>query len=211
MSILGQAWKDLLDSKLQVKRDSLVVRQRELNDQLRREAKLEGQIERLQSLISSGECSLCGQAMEEGHRHKLGASLGEMEVELAKAADASAELQSLAAQIASLSKIRGVRAKERLADIERDLKSAEVGLQKAENEIENIQEEISGQDTAELARKRVLKDECVREEGRLQTDINNVKKQIDQIKLELAISQKAIEGIAPDRARKSTIKSQSSK
>lgn len=204
--LLGAAWQDLLDAKLEVKRTSLSARQGELTQGLRKQAKLEDQIERLQKLLSSGECPVCGQHMEEGHRHKLGSELGGMQVEFAKATDASAELQSIAAQLAALNKIKGVRAKDRLAAIDRDLKLAEVGLQRAENEIETISDEIAGQDTAELARKRVIKDEAVREEGRLQTDILSVRKQIDQIKLELAITQKAIEGLAPDRARKSTVK-----
>ncbi|MBY5363645.1 AAA family ATPase [Rhizobium leguminosarum] len=204
--LLGLAWQDLLDTKLQVKRASLAARQTELTQGLRREAKLEDQIDRLKKLLSSGECPVCGQTMEEGHRHKLGSTLGEMEVEFARASDATAELQSIAAQLAALNKIRGVRAKERLGAIDRDLKLAEVGLQRSENEIENISDDIAGQDTAELARKRVIKDDAVREEGRLQTDINSVKKRIDQIKLELAISQRTIEGIAPDRAKKSTAK-----
>ncbi len=204
--LLGLAWQDLLDAKLQVKRDSLVERQTELTQALRKQGKIEDQIERLQKLLSSGDCPTCGQHMEDGHRHRLGSTLGELQIDLARSTDTSVELQTIAAQLASLSKIRGVRAKERLNALDRDLKVAEVGLQRAENEIETISDEIAGQDTAELARKRVLKDDSVREEGRLQTDIQTVRKQIDQIKLELAISQKAIEGLAPDRARKSTLK-----
>lgn len=204
--LLGAAWQDLLDAKLQVKRTSLLARQAELTQGLRKQAKLEDQIERLQKLLSSGECPVCGQHMEEGHRHKLGSTLGEMQIEFARASDASAELQTIAAQLVALSKIKGVKAKDRLAAIDRDLKIAEVGLQRSENEIETISDEIAGQDTAELARKRVIKDEAVREEGRLQNDISSVRKQIDQIKLDLAITQKAIEGLAPDRARRSTLK-----
>lgn len=204
--LLGLAWQDLIDAKLQVKRVSLLDRQSILNQNVRNQAKLEDQIEKLRKLLAGGNCAVCGQPMEENHRHKLGSSLGELEVEFNKLGDSSSELQEIAAQLSTLSKIRGVRAKERLSAIDRDLRLAEVGLQKTENEIETISEEIAGQDTAELARKRVLKDEAFREEGRLQSEIMSARKQIDQIKLELAISQKAIEGLAPDRARKSTVK-----
>lgn len=204
--LLGDAWQDMIDSKLEVKRKSLLKRQTELTDGVRKQAKLEDQIEKLRKLLSGGNCAVCGQPMEESHRHNLGSALGDLEVQSSKVGDGTAELQDIAAQIGALSKIRGVRARERLSRIDQDLKVAEVGLQKTENEIETISEEIAGQDTAELARKRVLKDEAFREEGRLQADILAVKRQVDQIKLELAISQKAIEGLAPDRARKSTVK-----
>ncbi|WP_422369859.1 AAA family ATPase [Hoeflea sp.] len=206
LTLIGDAWQDLLDAKLEVKRAFLTSRQIELTKSLRDQAKLEEQVEQLKRLLSNGECPVCGQAMAEGHQHKLGTTLGGLEVDLSRVADTTDELQSISAQIAALNKIRGVGAKTRLATIDRDLRMAEVGLQRAENEIEAISEEIAGQDTAELARKRVIKDEAIREEERLQTGIQAVKKEIDEIKMELALGQKAIEGIAPNRARKSTAK-----
>lgn len=205
-SLLGDAWQDLLDAKLEVKRRFLGQRQGELTRALKQQGKLEDQIERLQKLLASGVCSLCGQEIEEGHRHDLGSALGSLQVEMNRAVDTGNELQTIAAQLASLNKIRGVRARERLIELDRDLRMASVNLQRVENEIETISDEIAGQDTAELARKRVIKDESVREEGRLQGEINAVRKSIDQIKQDLAISQKAIEGLAPARSRKSTIK-----
>lgn len=205
-ALLGDAWQDLLDAKLSIKRRFLNKRQAELAQSIKQQGRLEDQIENLQKLLATQTCPVCGQDMNEDHRHKLGGTLGELQVKISKAADTSAEAQSIAAQLAALDKIRGVRARERLTEIDRDLRVAEVGLQRAENEIETISDEIAGQDTAELARKRAFKDEAFREEGRLQNEINAVRKRLDETKQDLAISQKAIEGLAPGRSRKSTVK-----
>jgi hypothetical protein len=96
--------------------------------------------------------------------------------------------------------------RERLREIDKDARTAEVELQRAENEIERLKDEIAGQDTAELARKRVLQTEALKEEGRLTQSINDVRRDIDNIKEELAVAQKAIESLAPARSKRSTLK-----
>lgn len=205
-SLLGDAWQDLLDAKLDLKRNFLTQRQDHLTRDLKAQGRLEDRISRLERLLSTGTCPLCEQPIDDGHRHNLGAALGELQIEMSRAADTGNELQEIAAQLSSLNKIRGVRAKERMTEIDKDLRTASVNLQRVENEMEAIADEIAGQDTAELARKRVLKDEAGREEGRLQSEIAAVRRSIDQIKQDLALSQKAIDGLAPARSRKSTIK-----
>jgi hypothetical protein len=97
-------------------------------------------------------------------------------------------------------------AKERLAEIDKERRKAEVDLQKAENQIEQLNDEIAGHDTADLARKRQLQQESLKEEGRLQTNIANVRKDIDQVRDELALAQKAIEGLASARTQRSTLR-----
>jgi DNA sulfur modification protein DndD len=84
--------------------------------------------------------------------------------------------------------------------------TAEVELQRAENEIERLKDEIAGQDTADLARKRVLQQEAWKEEGRLQNSIAGVRRDIDKTREDLAVAQKAIEGLAPARSQRSTFK-----
>ncbi|MER8970349.1 AAA family ATPase [Mesorhizobium sp. M0808] len=204
--LLGAAWQDLLDAKLTVKRTHLLNRQSEINSEVKKHAKLENEIEKLEKLLSTGTCSLCGQKMDESHRHDLGTSLGQLQVEVTKVRNSDRETQAIAAQLAALGKIRGVNAKDRLRAIDRDLGTAEVGQQRTENEIETISDEIAGQDTADLARKRILKDEAVREEGRLQADIDRIRKSIEQTKQDLAVIQKAIEGLASARSKKTTAK-----
>lgn len=205
-ALLGQAWQDLLDAKLSVKRTSLEERRQELTQEVKHQAKLESTVRQLQDLVSKGVCPTCGQKVDPNHNHDFGAKLGSLEAELVRAKDTSSELECIAGQLASINKIRGVRAGERLRDIDRDMRQSMVALQRTENEIEAIQDEISGQDTAELARKRVHKDEAVKEEGRLQSDIERVKKDVDKVRQELAIAQKAIASLGASRSRRSTSK-----
>ena len=65
---------------------------------------------------------------------------------------------------------------------------------------------IAGHDTAELARKRVLCSEALKEEGRLTEAIKLSRKDIEKTKEELAVARKAIESMAPARSQRSTLK-----
>ncbi|WP_332713843.1 AAA family ATPase [Pelagibacterium mangrovi] len=205
-SLLGEAWQDLLDAKLSANRRVLEKQQQRLTQEVRNQATLEQKSRQLRDLIDQGICPTCGQAVDADHSHSFGAALGALQIEMAKAVDTTNELRSIAAQLAALSKVRGVGAGVRIREIDRDLKRAFVDLQKTENDIASIEDEISGQDTAELARKRVLKDEAIKEEGRLQGDIERVKRDIDKVRQDLAVAQKAIEGLGAARSRRSTTK-----
>ena len=116
--------------------------------------------------------------------------------------------QELSAQIAALNKIRGSNVRDRLEQINRDLQNIEVQLTKIENEAEGLRDEIRGYDTAEIARKRSIRDEKLKEETRLQGDINSQREEIKKIKEELAVNQKTIEGLSQNRSQRSTIKAQ---
>ncbi|MDP3410804.1 AAA family ATPase [Bosea sp. (in: a-proteobacteria)] len=205
-TLLSEAWKDLLDGKLEVKRSLLRDRQQSLTGLVGGRARLQGRVEDIRKLLATEHCPTCQQALSSEKKTGLGTALGSLEVELSKQADTTSELQDIAGQLAGLEKIRGVRARARIVETDRDLRSAEVTAQKAENDIERLVDEIAGHDTADLARKRVLKDEKLKEEGRLTADIENVKISIQRTKDDLAIAQRAIQGFASARTNKSTMK-----
>lgn len=120
--------------------------------------------------------------------------------------DSSTALQEISGQINELSKIRGINAKDRLKKVEKDLQGYQVRLTQVENDIEKLRDEIAGYDTADIARKRVQLNEKIKEEGRLQSDIQdqlNIRKQLID---DLAVSQRAIEGLTKNRTQRSTIK-----
>ena len=205
-NLLGSAWRDLLEAKLAIKRQALDEKRQMLTNEVRKQAALEQKSQELQDLLERGQCPTCGQMVGAEHSHSFGKALGELQAEMAKALDTTNELQSIAAQLDAIGKIKGVRARERLCEIDRDLKRSLVDLQKAENDMAAIEDEISGQDTADLARKRVLKDEAIKEEGRIQSDLDRTKRDLERIRVDLAVAQKAIEGLGMTRSIRSTTK-----
>ena len=206
LDLISNSYKDLIDAKLRIRRDQLERQRQELMDSIKSQSSLSQKVSDLKQLLSTHECPTCKQVLSDERRSQIGEDLGNAEADLQSIGDSSVALQSVSVQLDALSKIRGVNAKDRLRQVEKDLQNFNVRLTKIENDIETLRDEIAGYDTAEIARKRVLHDEKVREEGRLQGDIQDQNTQRRILADQLAVSQKAIEGLTKDRTRRSTIK-----
>jgi DNA sulfur modification protein DndD len=206
LDLLSGAWKDLLETQIQIRRNQLERERRELMDSIKRRSGLAQKVSDLQQLLDTRECPTCEQVLSDERRSQIGEALGKAEAELQSIDDSSAELQEISGQIDAISKIRGINAGDRLRLVEKDLQGYHVRLTQIENDIEKLRDEIAGYDTAEIARKRVLLTEKAREEGRLQGDIKDQNAERKKLVDELAVSQKAIEGLTKDRTQRSTVK-----
>ncbi|WP_281019569.1 AAA family ATPase [Minwuia sp. IMCC3077] len=206
LDLLSGAWKDLIDAQLQIRRDQLEHRRKELMDSIKKRSGLAQKVSDLQQLLDTRECPTCEQVLSDERRSQIGEALGKTETELQSIDDSSAALQEISGQLDALSKIRGINAKDRLRQAEKDLQGYNVRLTQIENDIEKLRDEIAGYDTAEIARKRVLLNEKIKEEGRLQGDIQDQNVERRKLFNEQAVSQKAIEGLTKDRTQRSTVK-----
>lgn len=206
LDLLSGAWKDLIDAQIQIRRNQLECQRQELMDSIKKRSGLAQKVSDLQQLLDTRECPTCDQILSDERRSQIGEALGKAETELQSIDDSSAALQEISGQLDALSKIRGINAKDRLQQAEKDLQGYNVRLTQVENAIEKLRDEIAGYDTAEIARKRVLLSEKIREEGRLQGDIKDQNVERKKLVDELAVSQKAIEGLTKDRTQRSTVK-----
>lgn len=206
LDLISGSWKDLIHTQLQLKRTQLEAQRKLLIENIEKRSRLAQKIADLQQLLESHECPTCEQVLGDERRSQIGEVLGKTEVELQSIENSSASLQSISGQLDALSKIRGTNAKDRLCQVEKDLQGYQVRLTQVENEIEKLRDEIAGYDTADIARKRVIHNEKIKEEGRLQRDIQYQTAQRKKLADELAVSQKAIEGLTKDRIQRSTVK-----
>ena len=206
LDLISGAWKDLIDTQLQIRRAQLEREHKALIDSIKKRSGLAQKVADLQQLLATLECPTCEQVLAEERRSKIGQTLGKAEAELQSIGDSSAALQDISGQLDELSKIRGINAKDRLRQVEKDLQDYQVHLTQVENQIEKLRDEISGYDTAEIARKRVLHREKIKEEGRLQADIQGQTMERKKLADELMVSQKAIEGLTKNRTQRSIIK-----
>lgn len=206
LELLGQAWRDLIELKVSVRRDQLEVQRKQLMVQIKSQNSVEIKIDQMEKLLSTKVCPVCNQALSDERRSEIGSNLGHLQGHLQEARDVTSSLQVVSSQIEALNKIRGVNVRDRVAQIDKDLQGYEVELTKIDNEAEKLRVEMEGFDTAEIARKRALRDEKVKEETRLQQSINERRKDIEKVRNDLAVAQKAIDGLAQARSRRSTVK-----
>jgi DNA sulfur modification protein DndD len=167
---------------------------------------LKTEMRQLKKLLDIKKCPTCTQDLDDGLRGNLGEKLGQLELEIGRQQDTTDQWQKISSEIEALDKIRGVRARDRLDQIERDIRGHEVELTRLENEAAALDDEIKGYDTAEIARKRVVRDGKKQEEGSLLKDVADRKRELDKVKGDLAVTQRTIEGLSQTRSQRSTIK-----
>ena len=206
LDLRSGAWKDLIDAQLQIRRSQLERQRKELMDSIKKRSRLAQRVSDLQQLLDTRDCPTCEQVLSDDRRSQIGEALGRADAELRSIVDSSAALQDISGQLDALSKIRGTNAKDRLRQAERDLQGYNVRLTQVENDIERLRDEIAGYDTAEIARKQVMRSETIKEEGRLQDGIRDQSIRRRKLDDELAVSQKAIEGLTKVRTQRSTIR-----
>jgi DNA sulfur modification protein DndD len=202
--LLSEIWRDLLDAKISLRRDQLIQKQQRLSAAMSKRSSLEVQINNLRELIARTTCPTCGQRPTEEARGAAGKALGTLESELRNVADTQEALARCFAELEALTRLKPTGAGPKISGIDADVRRTEVELTRNENRIEELTDEIEGFDTADIARKRVLRDQLLREEDRLQNDIKRCLTDIDQVKNDLAMLARTLQGFAAARASKAT-------
>jgi DNA sulfur modification protein DndD len=206
LDLLSDAWRDLVEAKLSTRRVGLEGERQKLMRQMQDQTSLKTEMRQLKKLLDIKKCPTCTQDLDDGLRGNLGEKLGQLELEIGRQQDTTDQWQKISSEIEALDKIRGVRARDRLDQIERDIRGHEVELTRLENEAAALDDEIKGYDTAEIARKRVVRDGKKQEEGSLLKDVADRKRELDKVKGDLAVTQRTIEGLSQTRSQRSTIK-----
>lgn len=204
LTLLRDAWRDLLQPKLTVKQKFLFEEQGKITGQMGERSRLEARAADLRSFLNTSSCPTCGQALQEDKRAIAGSELGEVEASLRGMSFDHRELTRVSAEIQEINRLLRPGVGPRIKAIDIEMRKLGVDLTKVENEAETLSDEIKGFDTGEIARKRALRDGLLREEGELDKDIRDVQKRIDEAKKELAIIAKALQNLPQARASRST-------
>jgi len=206
LNLMSDAWKDLVYAPIQVRRSQLEQKQQKLLISIKKQGELEKRIADLEQLLETNECSVCGQTINQKRLYEIGQALGKAESDLQAIEDRCSALQDISGKLNVLSKIKSINARDQLRQVQKDIQGYQVHLTQIENEIEELKDEIAGYDTAEIGRKRLLLDNTLKEEGRLEKNIEDQKTEQQKLAEELAVLQKSIEGLTKSRAQGSTIK-----
>lgn len=204
LELLGKAWKDLLQPKLKAKREYLREEQQRVTSLIGKRSSLDTRIETLRRLLATNTCPTCEQSIGEERKAIAGNELGTLEGEIRDLAIDQNALTSVSAEMNAIEKLIVAPVGPVIRLIEVDMRKLDVELIKAENDIETLNEEIKGFDTGEMARKRALRDQILKNESTLEREIQLTQTNIEKVKNDLAIVAKTIQGMPQARAQRST-------
>jgi DNA sulfur modification protein DndD len=178
LDVIGNAWKDLLQPRLKSKINQLEKERDSYKQKIQRQGEFQERVRIIKETIRKSRCSVCLGDIDDDRRKKLGSELGRIEGELESLLRENERLGEVTAEISRLSRIRTTGAAETIKGIEKNLNENNVRLTEIENKIEEIGKKIRGYDTAELARKRSLKDQYLREVGKISASIQDIENRI---------------------------------
>ena len=204
LELLGKAWKDLLQPKLKAKREYLREEQQRVTSLIGKRSSLDTRIETIRRLLATNTCPTCEQSIGEERKAIAGNELGTLEGEIRYLAVDQNALTSVSAEMNAIDKLIVAPVGPVIRRIEVEVRKLDVELIKAENDIETLNEEIKGFDTAEVARKRALRDQILKNESILEREIQETQTNIEKVKKDLAIVAKTIQGMPQARAQRST-------
>lgn len=202
--LLRDAWRDVLRPHLSLKREHLQQQYSQINEKFAARSNLQARVEQLKASVEEAICASCGQPVNEEQRIRNSQELGRLEAQLAGAFLDMDRFLSFSAQMKDLDKLLRPGPSESLLHVQRELVKLSVEQTQLENEIESLRDQVRGHDTADIARKRAHRDGLIREEGRLESSMDEATSLLDKDNRELQMLSRALEGNPQARTARSS-------
>jgi DNA sulfur modification protein DndD len=191
--LAGQVWRDLLEPRLTLKRESLLQEQQNFIDLNKERNRLQLNIEQIMQYLVNLICPTCDQPLAVSKREVKELELEQLRLQLRNLGKDDSKLTDVALQIRALNKVIGHGVGDRLSDVDKDLARFEFELSKIENQIEELYEKIKGFDTDAIMKMRSRRDNLLKEETRLSVDIEDRKRKIEGADQEIKILSKRMQ------------------
>lgn len=204
LGLIRDAWRDLIRPQITAKRDQLMKENNLLSDAMIQQAKVKGKIEYLNMSFANATCHSCGQAIHLEQQEKAENELSDLKTELKEITVDENHRSIISAEIRDLNRILKPGPIPQIISCDQEISRLKVEETKLDNEVERLRDQIKGQDTLEIARKRTLRDGLLKEEGRIDQHIRTNQSAMDNAINDLAMISKALESIPTARAARSS-------
>lgn len=204
LSLLKDAWRDLLRPKLDARKAALFDEQSSLTRKMEERSRLEARASDLRRILENSTCPTCGRPAEERSRQEAGTELGHLEAQLRTAGVDHSKFAEVTTRLKDIDRLARPGVAGRLKELDAEARRLGVELTKNENEAERLSDEIKDFDTADIAKKRAYRDGLLREEGQLDRDIDDRNAKVEQARRELAIIARSLQNLPEARASRST-------
>ena len=204
LRLVRDAWKEVLRPLLTLKREHIHDEHLKFTKQMLARAKVENSISQLKEAVKSEICYACGQALHDKERIAAAEELGKIEAELMGFNIDMEFFSTLSTELQSLDKLLKPNDAGQISFIDNEVNRLSVELTKLDNQIDELNELIEGQDTAEIARKRFKRDGLIKESARITGEINMSQEKLTGFQRDLAVISKILENLPKARSAKSS-------
>lgn len=182
LSCMRGAWRDLLQPRLDLRRQELTEKLECLQVAVKRRGAIEDRIQRLERVLKLSICPTCESAIPEERRIRLGEELGTLTADLKALQVDMNSSGELTRELGALTKLSGTNALPALKRVEGRLQKNSVTTTRLENAQAELEEKLRGHDVARIAQLQKEKDGLLKLRGKIEGSIEGITKDITEKK-----------------------------
>lgn len=167
----SEAWREMLTPQLQREIDRLRQEREQLQAALSEQGARRHEVEQLNSLLDSGVCPICVQPVSEEGARSVGKRLTTLKEREDATEDVASHLGVVGLRITQLGTVIHRGAREGLTAAADELGRLAVQQTRLENRKQDLEDQIRGVDTREIARVRTLRDRQVKLLGQVEQKV----------------------------------------
>jgi DNA sulfur modification protein DndD len=183
--LAADAWRDLVRPRLLEKRDQLQGRLAGASKLAGQQGKLQYQIEHLREHLGDSVCPTCGQKVENVDRAAQQRQLDDLLCQRAALASGDVNSEDIATRHRAVEKVLSTSVRARVRDADSDLSNLEVESARVESRIDELDEELLGQDPDSVVRMRQRLKAVERDEAKGQIEIEDREKKLGEADREI--------------------------
>ena len=204
LALLKNAWKDLIQPKLIGYLEGLEAKSQKAEAETRERYGIEARIGNLKSIVDNSACPTCEQEIAPKKREQIASELGSLEAELLRVQNDISDRSSIIEKQSRLSRIKQTLATTKIPAIDKELREISLRMTEIDNETEELETQLKSHDTADIARKRALRDGYIKNLGKIENDIKDRKAKLDENERQQEALTRHIELNADARQQKSS-------
>ena len=179
--LLRNLWKDVLKSSIALILNNLKEKKKGLSENSKSKLEIEIKISQLEdSLSQSNVCNICEQEISMEHRLKLNKKLQALKSKVKNFGDINSDTGDLDSRIYNLSDINSEGESKRLITNLENITEFNIQSTKIDSDLEEINNEIRGQDTNEIMRKREKRSHYEKALHRVEITLEKLDKKIEE-------------------------------
>jgi DNA sulfur modification protein DndD len=185
--LAADAWRDLVRPRLSIKRDQLQRSLAGVSKLAGQQAKLQYKIEHLREHLGDSVCPTCGQKVENVDRAAQQRQLDDLLGQRAALATGDVNSEDIAARHRAVEKVLSTSVRTRVRDADSDLSNLEVESARIESRIDELEEELMGQDPDAVVHMRQRLKAVERDEAKGQIEIEDREKRLGEADREIQL------------------------
>lgn len=202
--LLKVAWKDMVFPLIDVELNYLNKEELKLEKSREQQIKISAQVANLRSILEHSICPTCTQELAPDKRAEIDIQLSKLETDLATYTTDLDVLRNIRDRIRLLSTINKTPASDGIPDLESELRRINLEITKIDNRIAELEAQLRSHDTAEIAKKRIKRDQFIAEMARNSDRIRDVESDMDKNDRQRAALAHSIDSNADARSQRSS-------